>query len=69
MIIKIGQPNPAATLAQARAAAIDEMVADAERKRLEVLRAAVEVEFAAAKSEQAVADKLALLKAARSLIR
>jgi hypothetical protein len=58
-------PDPAAVLAQARAAAVDEMVAEGERKRLKVLRDALEVEFAGAKSAQAVADKMALLKAAR----
>ena len=65
MIIKIGQPNPAEQLTQARAAAVDEMVAEGERKRLKVIRAAVAVEFNDARSEQDVAKKLDQLKGAR----
>lgn len=61
---QLDQPSAEDLLAQKRAAAIDEMVAHAERKRLEVLRAAVEVEFTSAKSEQDVAEKLAQLKGA-----
>ena len=51
-------------LAQARAAAVAELVADTERKRLEIVRDAVAVEFKDAKSEKDVSDKLAQLKLA-----
>ena len=64
MIIKIGSPDPAFALAQARAAAVAELVADTERKRLEIIRDAVAVEFKNAKSEKDVSDKLAQLKLA-----
>ena len=64
MIIKIGSPDPAIALAQARAAAVAELVADTERKRLEIVRDAVAVEFKDAKSEKDVSDKLAQLKLA-----
>jgi len=54
----------AAALAQARAAAIEEIIADTERKRLDAVRDAVAVEFKDAKSEKDVSDKLAQLKLA-----
>ena len=55
-------PDPAIALAQARAAAIEEIIADTERKRLDAVRDAVEVKFRGAKSEKDVADKLVELK-------
>lgn len=66
MIIKVNTPGPAIVLAKSLAAAVDELIADAERKRLNGIRAAVEVEFAGAESEQDVAEKLAQLKEARN---
>ena len=59
-------PGPTAeeVLAQARAAAIEEIIADTERKRLDAVRDAVAVEFKDAKSEKDVSDKLAQLKLA-----
>ena len=53
-------------LAQARAAAIEETIADTERKRLDAVRDAVAAEFKDAKSAKDVADKLAELKAGKA---
>ena len=63
------RPEPTAKeaadqLAQSRAAAIEEIIADTERKRLDAVRDAVAVEFKDAKSEKDVSDKLAQLKLA-----
>ena len=52
-------------LAAKRASAIEEMVADTERKRLDAIRTTVAVAFKDANSEKDVADKLVQLKAAR----
>ena len=57
--------DPAIALAQARAAAVAELVAEGERKRLDAIRDTVAVEFKDAKSEKDVSDKLMQLKAAR----
>ena len=50
----------------AREIAVAEMVAESERKRLQVISDAVKVEFQSAKTEQAVSDKLAQLKAGKA---
>ena len=52
-------------LAQARAAAIEEIIADTERKRLDAVRDAVADKFKDAKSAKDISDKLAELKAGR----
>ena len=54
----------AAELAQRRATAIEEIIADTERKHLDAVRDAVAVKFKDAKSEKDVSDKLAQLKLA-----
>jgi len=53
-------------LAQARAAAIAEVVAETERKRLQVIHDAVAVDFKDVKNVKDVAGKLALIKAANT---
>ena len=60
------EPTVAEQLAQARAAAIEEIIADTERKRLDAVRDAVGVEFKDAKSETDISDKLAELKAGKA---
>jgi len=60
------EPTVAEQLAQARAAAIEEIIADTERKRLDAVRNAVGVEFKDAKSETDISDKLAQLKAGKA---
>jgi len=60
------EPTAAEQLAQARAAAIEEIIADTERKRLDAVRDAVGVEFKDAKSETDISDKLAELKAGKA---
>ena len=60
------EPTVAEQLAQARAAAIEEIIADTERKRLDAVRNAVGVEFKDAKSETDISDKLAELKAGKA---
>jgi uncharacterized protein YbjQ (UPF0145 family) len=62
MIIKVNAPDPAIALAQARADAIEEMVAEAERKRLDVIRDTVKVQFKDDKNIKDVADRLTQLK-------
>jgi len=53
-----------AVLAQARAAAIEEIIADTERKRLGAVRDVVAAKFKDAKSEKDISDKLTELKTA-----
>jgi hypothetical protein len=55
----------ALTKDEARAAAVAELVDDAERKRVEDLRNTVDTEFRDTKDAKGVWDKLAQLKAAR----
>ena len=55
----------ALTKDEARAAAVAELVDDAERKRMEDLRDTVDTEFRDTKDAKGIWDKLAQLKAAR----
>lgn len=59
------EPTAEEVLAQARAAAVAELVAETERKRLQVIHDAVAVDFKDAKNVKDVSDKLKELKEAK----
>ena len=58
--------DPAIVLENARAAAVEELVAEEERKRLDGIRGPLGVEFQKAKNGKEVEDKLTEMKASKN---